>query len=192
MIQYLPFRWILCSNQKHQIQYIINLFTINWSNRYYSNSTFLINNFFEKSTGIFYSLEELITICCNNNVRKVHEVINLGDEDEELALGFVVWIAAGFESSENFEKFMLILQMSLIPRISLFIPLRTWTLISFGSEFEGIHWKTPLWDELTFWMIKELTVTPGRHLLLKISRTLLVLSFPDHSETSTSCKDKKK
>lgn len=104
MIQYLPFRWILCSNQKHQIQYIINLFTINWSNRYYSNSTFLINNFFEKSTGIFYSLEELITICCNNNVRKVHEVINLGDEDEELALGFVVWIAAGFESSEKFWK----------------------------------------------------------------------------------------
>ena len=104
VIWHLPFRWTLSSNQRQQIQYIINLFTINWSNRYYSNSTFLINNFFEKSTGVFYSLEELITIWCNNNVRKVHEVINLGDEDEELALGFVVWIAAGFESSENFLK----------------------------------------------------------------------------------------
>ena len=66
------------------------------------------------------------------------------------------------------------------------LPLRTCTLIVLGSEFEGLHWNMPLWDLLTFWMISELTVTPGRQCWLKIKRTLLWLSLFDHSDTSTS------
>ena len=54
-----------------------------------------INTFFEK-IGFTHSLEEQMTK--NNN--KIHEMVKCWDWDEE-AFGFVVWIAAGFESSGN-------------------------------------------------------------------------------------------
>ena len=69
-----------------------------------------------------------------------------------------------------------------------YLPFRTWTLICLASEFEGIHWKTPLWDLLTRCISRELTVTPGRQFWLKINLTLA--SFCECSDTSTNWKSK--
>ena len=78
----------------------------------------------------------------------------------------------------------------------IFLPFRTWTLICLASEFDGIHWKTPLWDLFTRWISSELTVTPGRQFWLKTSLTLAA-SFRSSpfagwdSDTSTNWNNKK-
>ena len=62
----------------------------------------------------------------------------------------------------------------------------------FSSEFEGMHEKTPLCDELTVLMRRELRVSPGRGAFWekKMRRFSSELGLED-SETSTSWEKKK-
>ena len=63
----------------------------------------------------------------------------------------------------------------------------------FSSEFEGMHEKTPLCDELTVLMRRELRVSPGRGAFWekKMRRFSSELGLED-SETSTSWEKRKK